>query len=364
MTLSITLLIFGIFFIWTSGDILESMSEIISRIGTSDANQGFPVMLPGSASYSMSRFGPNFVLLSDTYLYTYNERGGEVFAFRHNYARPFGRATDRRVLVYNFNGGEFSLFGRNNRIYENRLDDKIVLAELGNNDSVAIVTTSATFSNVLYIYDGNGNWRYTRRFIDEEVSAVAFTSRNNEILVATSTVERGVLFSKVYRLRTDREDDIIWEAVMPPDAMVLNIAENGALITVLADNMMLALETETGEVDGRYEFRAGRLMMPVFGSSYNLVVLSDYVTGRTLYVTLDERCNFISTQIMPFEAKQVEIYGEIVYTLTGGSVILHDRFLNTAGELEFEDEYRDFIVTGRYALLLGYETIEQAELNY
>jgi hypothetical protein len=363
MSLSIILLTFGIFFIWTSGDIFESARELVSNIASSDSG-GFPIMLSGSASYSLNRLGPNFTLLSDTYLYTYNERGGEVFSFRHNYTRPIARVSDRRILVYNFNSGEFSLFSRNGRNFENKLDDRIILAEIGGNDSVAIVTTSATFSNILYIYDSNGNFRYRRRFVDEEVNAVTFTSKNNEILVATSTLQRGVLVSKIYRLRTDREDDIIWEAVMPGDALVLKLHENGNFISALADNMMLSVDTNTGAIDGWYEFRAGRLLMPVFGDNYNLVVLSDYVTGRTLYLTLDERSNLISTQNMPFEVKRVEIYDNIVYTLTGDSLFLHDRFLNAAGRVEFEEEYRDFIRAGNYTLLLGYEAIEQAALNF
>jgi len=64
---------------------------------------------------------------------------------------------------------------------------------------------------------------------------------------------------------------------------------------------------------------------------------------------------------MPFEAKQVEISGDIVYTLTGSSIVLHDRFLNRVGEIELDDEYRGFLIIGNYALILGYETIERVE---
>jgi hypothetical protein len=41
----------------------------------------------------------------------------------------------------------------------------------------------------------------------------------------------------------------------------------------------------------------------------------------------------------------------------------HDMYLNPLGIIEFEDEYRDFIIVDRYAMLLGYETIERIELD-
>ncbi|MCL2108631.1 MAG: DUF5711 family protein [Oscillospiraceae bacterium] len=350
------IIISAIFLILTSG---EDVFAPFQKLGTRLESEGFPITLSGSASYSMNRFGANFLLLSDTYLYTYTDNGGKIFDVRHNYERPFQKATDRRILLYNLNGYEFSLFNRNGMVYEEKLDDKIVLAELGNNDMAAIVTNSAAFSNILYVFDSNGRWRYRKRFIEEEVNAVTFAGRNNELFVATSVVVNGEIFSRVYRLRTDTDDDyLIWEQTLPADSWALNLRENGDRLTVLADNAMFTLDADSGEIIGRYEFNAGRLVQPVFGESFNLVILSDYVTRRTLYVTLDADSRLISTEIMPFEVKKVEIFGEMVYTLTGSFIFVHDKSLAEVRNFDFEDEYWDFQMTDGGALLLGYDTIE------
>ena len=361
-TFAMIIVIFAIFFIWTSGEVIFEPLRGIANRGNTDSGEGYPIVLSGSAGYSMNNFGSNFLLLSDTYLYTYTGRGGLVFAHRHNYTRPFQRATDRRVLLYNHNSSEFSLFNRTGRVYEVKLDDRVVFAELGASDMAAVITTSSAFSNILYIYDGNGRRRYIKRFIDEEVNAVTFTSKNNEIIVAGTTVRGGEIISKIYRLRTDIEDGIIWERELPAGAWALLVREKGDFVTVLADNMLVTLDTADGEIIGSYEFNLGRLERPVFGGDFHLIELSDYVTGRTLFVTLDDKSNLISTQIMPFETKQVEIYGEMVYTLTGGRLSKYDKFLNQMGSIELEDEYRDFIIHDRHFLLLGYETIERVAL--
>jgi len=357
------LFIIGVFSVWTFREtIFSPLQGIANRVG-SGINEGFPVVLSGSAGYSMNRVDTNFLLLSDTYLYTYNYRGGQVIAHRHNYSRPMQRSTDRRTLIYNFNSHDFSLFSRNSLIYEHRLDDRIVLAELGDNDMVAVVTTSAAFSNILHIYDGQGNWRYRQRFIEEEVMAAEFARTNNEIFIATSTVRNGDVISKLYRFRTDSEDDLIWEQYLPRGAWALQVNENGNYVIVLADNMIMTLDSNSGDFIGSYGFEAGRLMKDIYGDEFNLIILSDYITGRTFYVTLDLQSQLIKAEIMPFEAKQVEIFGEIVYTLTGAGLMRHDRNLNSLGIIELEDEFRDFVIISQYAFLLGYESVERIEIT-
>lgn len=358
--LIIAVVIFVIFFIWTNG---EDVFAPLRNIGSRAESEGFPISLSGSASYEMNHFGTGFLLLSDTYLYTFTDKGGRIFAHRHNYARPFQKANDRRILLCNLNGYEFSLFNRSGRLFEVKLDDRIVLIDLGINDMSAVVTTSAAFSNILYIYDGNGRLRYTRRFIEEEVNAVTFTSKSHEIIVATSSVRNGEIFSKIYRLRTDTEESVMWERALPADAWALNLRENGEYITVLADNAIFSLDSENGRVIGSYSFEQGQLVRPVFGTSFNLIVLQDYVTRRPLFITLDAESNFIKSEIMPFEAKKVEISGEMVYTLTGSIITIHDSHLVQTGSVSFEDEYWDFITAGGNALLLGFDTIEQASLQ-
>ncbi|MCL1824019.1 MAG: DUF5711 family protein [Oscillospiraceae bacterium] len=364
--IAVFMVIFIIFFIWTNGTaVFEPFRDIARYFNKSESEEGFPIAVSGSASFSLNRFGQNFLLLNDTYLNTYTDKGGQLLAFRHNYANPVQRVTNKRILLYNFNSYEFSLFNRNSRIYEIKLDEKIVLAELGNNDMAAVVTSSTAFSNILHIYDDDGKWRYTKRFIDEEVNAVTFTSKSNEIIVVTVSARNGEIISKAYRLRTDTAtDDIVWEQTLPADALALNVYENKNYINILADNMIISLNSSDGEIAGSYQFNDGNLLKPpVFSADFNLIILNDYITKRALYVTLDEQCNLISSKMIPFEVKKVEISGEIVYTLSGSAIIRHDKFLQETNATAIEDEYRDFIILNKNALLLGYEAIEQIAVN-
>ena len=71
--------------VWIYRDtIFEPLRGIASRISTTTAqSEGYPISLTGRNDYSFCPLGDGFSLLSDTYLYSYNENGGQNFALQH-----------------------------------------------------------------------------------------------------------------------------------------------------------------------------------------------------------------------------------------------------------------------------------------
>ena len=57
-------------------------------IGSKNGEGGFPINLTGSANYVMGEMGENFYLLTDTYLYTYNDEGAELSDKQHGLQNP------------------------------------------------------------------------------------------------------------------------------------------------------------------------------------------------------------------------------------------------------------------------------------
>ncbi len=156
--------------------IIEPLRGIASRIETKTSEDvGFPIKLPGSASYSFDSFGDNFLLLTDTYLYIFGIDGGQNYALRHGYSNPNRCSNTKRILLYDKDYGNFSLYSRSSVIYSADVEEKIVFASLSSNETAAIVTNSDRYSNIIYIYDGNGEWKYTRKFLDENVMNVEFS---------------------------------------------------------------------------------------------------------------------------------------------------------------------------------------------
>ncbi|MCM1488086.1 MAG: DUF5711 family protein, partial [Firmicutes bacterium] len=191
--------------------IVEPLRGIASKIETKTSDEvGFPIKLSGSASYSFDSFGDNFSLLTDTYLYTYGMNGGQNFAFRHGYSNPIQYTNTKRVLLYDKDYYGFSLYNKTRQLYSERLEDKIVFASLGGDDTAAVVTNSDRYSNIIYIYDGRGEWKYTRKYIDENVMNVQFSSDERYIYVCVMGVENGEIYTAVNKYDTTAETDAVW----------------------------------------------------------------------------------------------------------------------------------------------------------
>ena len=171
-------------YVWVNADtIFEPLRGIASKIETKTSTEvGFPISLPGSAGYSFRRFGNNFSLLTDTYLYTYETSGAQIYALRHGYSNPVQVTGNRRILLYDKAAYSFGLYNKTSLIYEKTLEDKILYGVLGENDMVGIVTGSSRYSNILYVYDSGGNWKYTRKFADENITCAAISRAEGVIL--------------------------------------------------------------------------------------------------------------------------------------------------------------------------------------
>ncbi|MBQ8411306.1 MAG: hypothetical protein IJX15_06235, partial [Ruminiclostridium sp.] len=114
----ILILIGGLVYVWVNADkIFEPLRGIASKIETRTSNSiGFPITLPGSAGYSFEPFGENFSLLTDTYLYTYQTTGEQIYALRHGYSNPSQVSSDRRILLYDKASYNFALYNKTSLI--------------------------------------------------------------------------------------------------------------------------------------------------------------------------------------------------------------------------------------------------------
>ena len=88
--------------VWIYRDtIFEPLRGIASRIQTTTTETtGFPISLTGRSDYTFCSLSDSFALLSDTYLYSYNEDGGQNFALQHGYVHPMAVSNSKRVVIY------------------------------------------------------------------------------------------------------------------------------------------------------------------------------------------------------------------------------------------------------------------------
>lgn len=339
--------------------IIEPLRGIASRIDTKTSEDvGFPIKLPGSASYSFDSFGDNFLLLTDTYLYTFGINGGQHYALRHGYSNPNRCSNTKRILLYDKDYGSFSLYNRSSVIYNASVEEKIVFASLSGNETAAIVTNSDRYSNIIYVYDGNGEWKYTRKFLDENVMNVEFSSDERYIYVSVIGVENGDIYSAVYKydITTD-EGGAVWSYKLSRSSLPVKMNVSGGRVRIVYDNYVVSLNESDGASAGEREL-TGTVQCCDFSNSRTGVICLDSATNRRVLVILDNDMNSLLAKSVSPNINRVIADGENMYIVESGIFYGFDSNGETIAEKTLKDDYVSFVKIGDSVLLLGYDSVD------
>lgn len=351
--------------VWINADtIFEPLRGIASKIETrTSTSVGFPVSLPGSAGYSFEKFGENFSLLTDTYLYTYKTTGEQIYALRHGYSNPSQVTTDRRILLYDKASYSFALYNKTSLIYEKTVEDKILFGTISDNDMAAIVTNSPRYSNILYVYDSGGNWKYTKKFADENVMNVAFSDDNEHIIVSTISVESGEIVTSFYKYSIKSDETYKWKYSFRGNSLPCGLYADIHKVICVCDNTAIMLNCSTGELINEYNF-GGNLRDYQISSDFTAVYYNDVSTNRNTIVSLDGDLKPVSVVNAGANAQRILLDNDTVYVLDGMQIkIFRTALLNADTALPLTEDYSDFIKIADSVYLLGYDSVNTERIS-
>lgn len=351
--------------VWMNADtIFEPLRGIASKIETrTSTSVGFPVSLPGSAGYSFEKFGENFSLLTDTYLYTYRTTGEQIYALRHGYSNPSQITTDRRILLYDKASYSFALYNKTSLIYEKTVEDKILFGALSNDDMAVIVTNSPRYSNILYVYDSGGNWKYTKKFADENVMQVAFTEDGEHIIVSTISVDSGEIVTSLYKYSIRSDEGYKWKYSFRGNSMPCGLYADLYKVTCICDNSAVMVSCSDGSLINEYNF-GGNLRDFVISSDFTAIYYNDASTNLNTIVSLDGALNPVATVNAGANAQKILLSNDIVYVLDGMQIkTFSGTLLVSADSIALSEDCSDFIKIADSVYLLGYDTVNTERIN-
>ncbi len=366
LKLILVLIILGAFaYVWiNAGRIFEPLRGIASKIETrTSTSVGYPITLPGSAGYSFEKFGENFSLLTDTYLYTYLTTGEQIYALRHGYSNPSQITSDRRILLYDKASYNFALYNKTSLIYEKAVEDKILFGALGSDDMVAIVTNSSRYSNILYVYDSGGNWKYTKKFADENVMQVAFEGDGEHLFATTISVDSGEIVTSVYKYSIRSSENCEWKYSFRSNSLPCGLSVQGNNVMLFCDNKIVSLNDDSGALNGEYSF-SGDLIDYGTNPSFVAIYYNDLSTNRNTVITLDYSAQPVATANAGSNAHKMLLSNDNVYILDGFQLkIYNTSLLSSGGSIALKEDYTDFIKIADSVYLLGYDTVNTERIN-
>lgn len=349
--------------VWIYRDtIFEPLRGIASRIQTTTTESaGYPISLTGRSDYTFCSMNDSFALLSDTYLYSYNENGGQNFALQHGYVHPMAVSNSKRVMIYDKGGHDFSLFNKTSEIYKGSIEDEVIVSVfLSNSEHTAVVTSGGRYSNVIYVYDGSGKWLYTQRFIDDNVMQVAFSDDNRYIYVTRVTSDNGDIVTKLSKYDLTGDGTELWSQTIS-DCVSLALSINSNILTVTGDSEILTYNSESGELIGNYSYQ-GTIENFDTSTPQKVFVIDDYTDDGKKLILLNEKCEVKASVAVTADVKRIRVGDNTITVMTESDMTQYDYSLESVKKTLLTDSYSDFIKVGGSILLMGYDSLDCIQL--
>ncbi|MBR5090817.1 MAG: hypothetical protein IK093_15410 [Ruminiclostridium sp.] len=352
--------------VWVNADkIFEPLRGIASKVETKTSyDVGFPIELPGSGDYSLRKFGETFSLLTDTYLFAYDTDGAQLYALKHGYSNPKQTTNERRVLLYDKAAYNFALYSKSSLIYQKTVDDKIVYASIGDDGLAAIVTGSSRYSGILYVYDDGGNWKYTRKFADENIMQVCSTGDGEHIVVSTLSARHGDIIANYYRFSIKKSDGYDWKYTTETSSLPCGLYADRSTVIGVCDNTVVAINCDTGDELGEYGY-TGELRHFYISPERTVLQYNDISATRNVLLVLSRYAAPMATVNVTASTSCVCCDKDWIYVLDGAKIKTFDEdLINEAITPVTDDDFTEFVKIGDSAIMIGYETLNKTDIQY
>ncbi len=351
--------------VWLNAEkIFEPFRGIASQIDTKTSlDAGFPIELPASGDYAFDRMGDGFSLLTDTYLFMYDTDGAQVFALKHGYSNPEKTLSSKRIMLYDKAGYKFGMYSRTSLLFQHATDDKIVYASVGSDNLAAVVTRSDRYSNILYVYDDGGNWKYTRKFADESVMQAAFVGDGEHMIVSTLSSMGGDIISNFYKFSIKNPEGNVWKYTLRSNSLPCELYADEKNVIAVCDNTVISLGCDDGILNGSYPY-SGKLRDAVINSDHILLHYEDISANRHIAMVLDPQAEASTLVTINSSTVDMAMDDSGIYILDGTKLHIYDFMLTDDTEVPVANEgYSDFVKIGNEIFLMGYRNIDKTELN-
>lgn len=320
---------------------------------------GFPVSLPGSASYVMDSLDENFYLLTDTYVYTFNSEGAQIAGIQHGFQNPCVTSGEKRLLVFDKNGKGFKVYSRNAEVYSKTLDDSIVFAKMGKNERSAVVTTSTRYSNYLYVFNGEGKQIFRYASPTEKIMQVCFSDDEKYVYISVVGEKDGELESAVLCFDMTKQQDALWRREIGNRlSYSLEYCKDG--IYSVTEQGALLLNLQSGEISAENAFSQTVTGISQTNGARVIFFRDTAINGQNA-VLYDSTLTSVSTKAFE-NVVSFDLSGGVLYVLSGNKLYAYSNSLKDERVYELDDDYSSVKIIGRNAYLLGYNSVQRIAL--
>lgn len=230
-------------------DIPSQLGGIVESAG----GDGFPTILPSGKVKDLESVDKNLVVLKESNLYVYNNKGKQIKNIQQMTERSVVDTSADRILVYKIGGRELAVHSTTNELFTLELENNIIHADVGHSGHIAVVSSPANFVAEIAFYTAKGDKTYSLSFSETLISSVEVSPKGKQLAATSVGSDGGVLDYKllIYQVNTKNEPT----EINLGNRLVVDVNfYQEDTISVLTDKDFLVYDTATGQLIGSYSF--------------------------------------------------------------------------------------------------------------
>lgn len=257
----VIVIVFGAVFIFASSDRLSwhnIRNYVKYGILNQKSDENFPISIHGENVDvgNFARMGQDVCYASDTKLQIINNYGRYEYSSQHGYSNPVMTSCDQYAMSYSLGGNGYEINNYEKLLHVGVSDDRILTADIINNGTYALVTTSNGYLSKMQVYNKENEKIFGYSFADYYVTSVSLAPNGKNAVVTGLSAENGSEISSIYVLDFTKDkpaylqevtDNIFYDVQYLSDSYACAVG-NSAVCGINTKNG----EMKTTRYDGRH----------------------------------------------------------------------------------------------------------------
>lgn len=367
--LLIIAVVFGAVFIFASADKLSwhnIRNYIKYGILNQKSDESFPVSVQGEnvAVGNFIRMGQDICFASDTKLQLINNYGRSEYTTQHGFTNPVLNASNQYTLIYSLGGNGYQISNREKTLYSSQLDDRIILADIIDNGTYAIVTTSNGYLSKLWVFDKENEQIFAYSFADYYVTAMSLSPNGKSAVVTGLSALNGSEISSIYVLDFTKDKPLYLEEI---DENIFYETQylNDTYACAIGNSCVSVINTRSGDINTT-DYEGKKLTCYSINNDTDnfSVSLSHSGDGRNCEIFSFNTNGTISSSFeTEYMVKYISTYKGRVALLTPEKIFLYSKNGDMVSQKEVSNEPRAVVLyTGSDAYVLDTNEISSLSI--
>lgn len=295
----------------------------------------------------------DLVVSGSSYFYLCDLQGNKRLSQNSSFTNPIVLSGNKYLLIYGLSENTYTIYNTFSQLHTEVLDYPITGAALSDKGLYAIVTRTAEYRSVVYLYNENFD-RIGAVYKDKYIIDVQFNKDSSELLITSLYSQNGGYCTELMNYVPFSENASSTKSVEGAMALKTGYSSEGGY-SVIYDNKIEFYDSEFF-LRNTYEYPQG--LVPVTASiteKYTVITYSENIVGNSINVLVfDSNGEMVLSADAEGQPKKIKCDDESVFILVDGKVVC----INISnGNVKYYDTERnavELLVVDKKSILVGF----------